>query len=69
LMEEVNKLEEELRRRMPIGWQVQLSTLKREMVDGKGYSEQALQRALHVMAARETIRMRHGGNVVFRASA
>jgi DNA replication licensing factor MCM5 len=69
LMEEVNKLEEELRRRMPIGWQVQLSTLKREMVDGKGYSEQVLQRALHVMAARETIRMRHGGNVVFRASA
>ncbi|KAH7413568.1 MCM2/3/5 family-domain-containing protein [Phaeosphaeria sp. MPI-PUGE-AT-0046c] len=69
LMEEVNKLEEELRRRMPIGWQVNLSTLKREMVDGKGYSEQALGRALHVMAARETIRMRHGGNVVFRASA
>jgi DNA replication licensing factor MCM5 len=39
------------------------------MVDGKGYSEQALTRALHVMAARETIRMRHGGHVVFRASA
>ncbi|KAH7079696.1 MCM2/3/5 family-domain-containing protein [Paraphoma chrysanthemicola] len=69
LMEEVNKLEDELRRRMPIGWQVNVSTLKREMVDGKGYSEQALQRALHVMAARETIRMRHGGHVVFRASA
>lgn len=69
LMDEVNKLEEELRRRMPIGWQVSLSTLKREMVDGKGYSEQALQRALHVMAARETIRWRHGGSVVFRHSA
>jgi DNA replication licensing factor MCM5 len=69
LMEEVNKLEDELRRRMPIGWQVQLATLKREMVDGKGYSEQALVRALHVMAARETVRMRHGGKVIFRASA
>ncbi|KAF1962448.1 DNA replication licensing factor mcm5 [Byssothecium circinans] len=69
LMDEVNKLEEELRRRMPIGWQVNLSTLKREMVDGKGYSEQALGRALHVMAARETIRWRHGGSVVFRSSA
>ncbi|KAL1799268.1 hypothetical protein ACET3X_003305 [Alternaria dauci] len=69
LMDEVNKVEEELRRRMPIGWQVNLSTLKREMVDGKGYSEQALARALHVMNARETIRWRHGGSVVFRASA
>jgi DNA replication licensing factor MCM5 len=69
LMDEVNKIEEELRRRMPIGWQVNLSTLKREMVDGKGYSEQALARALHVMNARETIRWRHGGSVVFRASA
>jgi DNA replication licensing factor MCM5 len=69
LMDETNKVEEELRRRMPIGWQVNLSTLKREFVDGKGYSEQALARALHVMAARETIRMRHGGSVVFRAGA
>ncbi|KAJ4346712.1 minichromosome maintenance protein 5 [Didymosphaeria variabile] len=57
LMDEVNKVEEELRRRMPIGWQVNLSTLKREMCDGKGYSEQALGRALHVMAARETIQI------------
>jgi DNA replication licensing factor MCM5 len=69
LMEEVNKLEEELRRRMPVGWQVNLSTLKREMVDGKGYSEQALARALQVMAARETIKMRHGGHVVYRQHA
>ncbi|KAF2276569.1 DNA replication licensing factor mcm5 [Westerdykella ornata] len=69
LMEEVNRVEEELRRRMPIGWQVNLSTLKREFVDSKGYSEQALSRALHVMAARETIRWRNGGAVVFRSSA
>ncbi|KAF2111232.1 DNA replication licensing factor mcm5 [Lophiotrema nucula] len=69
LMDEVNKVEEELRRRIPIGWQVSLSSMKRELVDGKGYSEQALGRALHVMAARETIRWRHGGSSVFRASA
>ena len=62
-------MEDELRRRMPIGWQVNLSSLKREFVDGKGYSEQSLARALHIMAARETIRMRHGGSVVFRAGA
>jgi len=69
LMDEVSKVEDELRRRMAVGWQINLSTLKREMVDGKGYSEQALARALHVMNARETIRWRHGGSVVYRASA
>ncbi|EDU42560.1 DNA replication licensing factor mcm5 [Pyrenophora tritici-repentis] len=69
LMDEVSKVEDELRRRMAVGWQINLSTLKREMVDGKGYSEQALARALHVMNARETIRFRHGGSVVYRASA
>jgi DNA replication licensing factor MCM5 len=68
LTDEVNKLEEELRRRMPIGWQVNLSTLKREMCDGKGYSEQSLGRALHVMAARETIQWRHGQSAVYRSS-
>ncbi|KAF9737397.1 minichromosome maintenance protein 5 [Paraphaeosphaeria minitans] len=68
LMDEVNKVEEELRRRMPIGWQVNLSTLKREMCDGKGYSEQALGRALHVMAARETIQWRHGQSAVYRSN-
>ena len=68
MMDEVNRCEEELRRRMPIGWQVNLSTLKREFVDGKGYSERGLDRALHVMAARDTVKLRHGGSVVFRSS-
>lgn len=69
LMDEVNRVEEELRRRLAVGWQVNLSNLKREICDKKGYSEQALSRALHVMAARETIRWIHGGSVVFRANA
>ncbi|KAF1918938.1 MCM2/3/5 family-domain-containing protein [Ampelomyces quisqualis] len=68
MMEEVHKLEEELRRRMGVGWQVNMSTLKREMVDGKGYSEQALSRALHVMQARESIKLRHSNSVVYRCN-
>jgi DNA replication licensing factor MCM5 len=68
MMEEVNKLEEELRRRLPVGWQVNMSTLKREMVDGKGYSEQALSRALYVMQARESVRLRHSNSVVYRCN-
>lgn len=67
LMEEVNKVEEELRRRLPIGWTTSLATLKREFVDAKGYSEQALNRALIVMQRRETVQIRHGGAQVHRS--
>ena len=67
LMEEVGKVEEELRRRLPIGWSTSLSTLKREFVDGRGYSEQALNRALVVLQRRDTVQIRHGGSQVYRS--
>lgn len=66
LMEEVGKVEEELRRRLPIGWSTSLGTLRREFVQGKGVSEGALARALHVLQRRETIRLRSGGSQVYR---
>ncbi|EXJ60429.1 minichromosome maintenance protein 5 [Cladophialophora yegresii CBS 114405] len=67
LMEEVSKVEEELRRRLPIGWSTSLGTLKREFVQGRGYSEAALARALHVLQRRETVRLRNGGSQVYRS--
>jgi DNA replication licensing factor MCM5 len=67
LMEEVGKVEEELRRRLPIGWSTSLATLKREFVDGRGYSEQALNRALVVLQRRDTVQIRHGGSQVYRS--
>jgi len=67
LMEEVGKVEEELRRRLPIGWSTSLATLKREFVDGRGYSEQALNRALMVLQRRDTVQIRHGGSQVYRS--
>ncbi|KAF2816581.1 DNA replication licensing factor mcm5 [Mytilinidion resinicola] len=69
LNDEMMKVEEELRRRLPIGWNTSLATLKREFVDGKGYSEQALNRALIVMQRRETIQFRRGGAQVHRSGA
>ena len=69
LLAEVNKVEEELRRRLPIGWSTSLGTLKREFVQGRGYSEQALSRALLVLQRRETVQMRNGGAQVFRSGA
>jgi DNA replication licensing factor MCM5 len=67
MMDEVNKVEEELRRRLPIGWSTSLATLKREFVDGRGYSEGALNRAIVVLQRRETVQLRHGGAQVYRS--
>lgn len=66
LMEEVGKVEEELRKRLPIGWSTSLGTLRREFVTGRGFSEAALARALHVLQRRETVRLRSGGAQVYR---
>ncbi|KAF4966658.1 hypothetical protein FZEAL_10628 [Fusarium zealandicum] len=69
LNDEVNRLEAELKRRLPIGWSTSLGTLRREMVEGKGYSEQALNRALMVLQRRDTIMFRNQGAQVYRNGA
>ncbi|KAI5299519.1 hypothetical protein KEM56_003177 [Ascosphaera pollenicola] len=66
LMAEVGKVEDELRRRLPIGWSTSLATLTRDFVTGRGYSEQALNRALIVLQRRETIQIRNGGAQIYR---
>ena len=67
LLEETSRVEDELKRRLPIGWSTSLATLKREFVGGRGYSEAALGRALVVMQRRETVQMRNGGSQVYRS--
>ncbi|OAR04466.1 hypothetical protein LLEC1_04421 [Akanthomyces lecanii] len=69
LNDEVNRVEAELKRRLPIGWSTSLATLRREMVEGKGYSEQAMNRALMYMEKRETIVFRNQGAQVHRNGA
>lgn len=69
LNDEVNRLEVELKRRLPIGWSTSLATLRREMVEGKGYSEQALGRTLMIMQRRDTIMFRNSGSQVYRNGA
>ncbi|PYH75947.1 DNA replication licensing factor Mcm5 [Aspergillus uvarum CBS 121591] len=66
MMEEASKIEDELKRRLPIGWSTSLATLKREFVEGRGYTEQALHRALVVMQRRDTVQIRSGGTQVYR---
>ncbi|CAI4213833.1 unnamed protein product [Parascedosporium putredinis] len=66
LNDEVSRLEGELKRRLPIGWSTSLATLRREMVEGKGYTEQGLNRALLMMQRRDTIMFRNQGQQVYR---
>ncbi|KAK8012623.1 DNA replication licensing factor mcm5 [Apiospora marii] len=69
LNEETNRVESELKRRLPIGWSTSVATLRREMVEGKGFSEQALNRALMILQRRDTIMFRNQGAQVYRNGA
>lgn len=67
--DEAGKVEAELRRRLPIGWSTSFATLRREMVEGKGFSEMALNRALKILQRRETIMFRNQGAQIYRNGA
>ncbi|KAK0651913.1 MCM2/3/5 family-domain-containing protein [Cercophora newfieldiana] len=69
LNDEVSRVESELKRRLPIGWSTSLATLRREMVEGKGFSEPALNRALMILQRRDTIMFRNQGAQVYRNGA
>ncbi|KAK8100855.1 DNA replication licensing factor mcm5 [Apiospora kogelbergensis] len=69
LNEETNRVESELKRRLPIGWSTSVATLRREMVEGKGFSEQSLNRALMILQRRDTIMFRNQGAQVYRSGA
>lgn len=67
LVDEISKVEDELRRRLPIGYTASLATLRREFVDRKNFSEQALNRALWALQKRDSIQLRKGGGQVYRS--
>lgn len=56
LNEEMNKIEKEIRRRLPIGWSTSYQSLVREFVTQQQYSSHALERTLFVLEKREIIR-------------
>ena len=66
LQEEMERIERELRRRLPIGWSTSYQSLVREFVGHQGYSQHALERALWVLEKREVIRFSGQKKVVNR---
>lgn len=63
---EIKRVEQELRRRLPIGWSTSYRTLRREIVDSGKASAQALDKALYILERHEVIRFRHQRENVLR---
>ncbi|CDR43656.1 CYFA0S12e02916g1_1 [Cyberlindnera fabianii] len=66
-LEEVRKIEREIRKRLPIGFSTTYDTLKREFVVGKEYNQLSLDKALYAMERQETITMRFQRQNVLRS--
>lgn len=66
LNDEIDRIEKELRRRLPIGWSTSYQSLVREFVAQQGYSQHALEKCLYVLEKREVIRFQSAKKVVAR---
>ncbi|KAH8089163.1 MCM2/3/5 family-domain-containing protein [Filobasidium floriforme] len=66
LNDEIDKIEKELRRRLPIGWTTSYQSLVREFVQQQGYTQHALERCLYVLEKRDVIRFSGQKKVVVR---
>lgn len=56
LNEEMTHIEQELRRRLPVGWSTSYQSLVKEFVTQQGRSSHSLERTLYIMEKREIIR-------------
>lgn len=66
VMEEVGKIDQELRRRLPMGWSTSYSRLVTEFVNTRNHSQEALDRTLHALERSEVIQFRMQRQRVYR---
>lgn len=66
LNDEVQRIENEVRRRLPVGWSTSYQALVKEFVQGQGYSQHALERTLYILEKREVIRFSGQKKVIHR---
>ncbi|POV99151.1 hypothetical protein PSTT_13955 [Puccinia striiformis] len=69
LQEEISKVENDIRRRLPIGWSTSYNSLLNEFVNQQGYSAHALERCLYILERREVIRFTGQKRTVQRVGA
>lgn len=68
LMEEVQEIENEILRRLPMGSTIPLARIKGDLLN-RNYKEGAIMRALAILGRREVLQFRNQGNMVFRQGA
>ncbi|KAG0653822.1 minichromosome maintenance protein 5 [Maudiozyma exigua] len=68
ILAEIREIEQELKRRLPIGWSTSIQTLRREFVESNRFSQPALDKALYALEKHDTIQLRHQGQNVYRSS-
>ena len=64
---QMESIEKELKRRLPIGWSTSYASLTREFVTQQGYSQHALEKSLFVLEKREVVRFSGQRKVVHRS--
>lgn len=69
LVQDVRRIEEELKRRLPVGWSTSYQTLRREFCEQKNYAAPALDRALYILERHGTIQLRYQGQNIYRSGA
>ncbi|SCU85596.1 LANO_0C04742g1_1 [Lachancea nothofagi CBS 11611] len=69
LVQDVRRIEEELKRRLPVGWSTSYQTLRREFCEQKNYAPPALDRALYILERHGTIQLRYQGQNIYRSGA
>lgn len=67
LVQDVRRIEEELKRRLPVGWSTSYQTLRREFCEQKNYAPAALDRALYILERHSIIQLRHQGQNIYRS--
>ncbi|CCF55934.1 hypothetical protein KAFR_0A04980 [Kazachstania africana CBS 2517] len=67
ILGEIRQIEQELKRRLPIGWSTSYQTLRREFVDSNRFSLPALDKALYGLEKHDTIQLRHQGQNIYRS--
>jgi len=66
LNDEIQRIENEVKRRLPIGWSTSYQALVKEFVNNQRYSQHALERTLYILEKREVIRFSGQKKVVHR---
>ena len=66
IVEQMETMESEIKRRLPMGWSTSYNTLRQTFVEKGSYSIEALNKTLHVLERREVVQFRHNRANVFR---